>query len=91
MDNTAEAEVRHDLPESITGNDNTVSHERIDGAWKVADCIAPFGGSSSTSCSSPSPGERGLCGRSAEAGRAAVVEREKRPPADRVVVVLSEH
>lgn len=52
-----EAEVRYDLPRSVTGNDNWVEYERVDGKWKVADCHAPIGGeSTSSSGSSPAPG-----------------------------------
>ena len=42
-------EVRYDLPRSVTGNDNWVEYERVDGRWKVADCHAPVGGESTSS------------------------------------------
>jgi hypothetical protein len=44
-DTTAEATVEYDLPASVTGNDNWVTYELIDGKWKVQDCRPPFGGS----------------------------------------------
>jgi hypothetical protein len=46
---TADAEVRYGLPESVTGNDNWVTYERINGSWKVQNCHAPIGGSGGSS------------------------------------------
>ena len=51
---TGEALVQYDLPESKTGNDNWVTYAVENGEWKVADCHAPIGGSS-TSASSSAP------------------------------------
>ena len=51
---TGEAEVRYSLPVAVTGNDNWVTYELVDGKWKVQDCHAPIGGSSESS-SSPAP------------------------------------
>jgi hypothetical protein len=48
---TGEAEVRCDLPVTVTGNDNWVTYELMDGKWKVQDCRAPFGGSGDSSSS----------------------------------------
>ena len=42
----AEAKVNYDLPVSVTGNDDWVTYERVNGAWKVQDCNPPFGTSS---------------------------------------------
>jgi hypothetical protein len=47
-DNRGEALVRYDLPADVVGNDNWVSYAIHDGRWKVADCRAPIGGSSSS-------------------------------------------
>jgi hypothetical protein len=52
---TGEALVQYDLPESKTGNDNWVTYALHGGAWKVADCHAPIGGSSSSASSATSP------------------------------------
>jgi hypothetical protein len=52
---TGEALVQYDLPESKTGNDNWVSYAVEDGAWKVADCHAPIGGSSTSASSGAAP------------------------------------
>jgi len=52
---TGEAEVTYNLPVSVTGNDNWVTYELINGKWKVQDCIAPFGGSSASSSGSATP------------------------------------
>jgi hypothetical protein len=46
-----EARVLYDLPESATGNDNWVEYSWHDNSWKVSDCHAPIGGSSSSSSS----------------------------------------
>jgi hypothetical protein len=46
---TAEALVEYDLPAAVVGNDNWVSYTVHDGRWKVSDCHAPIGGSSSSS------------------------------------------
>jgi hypothetical protein len=48
-DTSGEAEVQYDLPASAVGNDNWVTFERHNGHWKVSDCHAPIGGSSSSS------------------------------------------
>jgi len=52
---SGEAEVQYDLPESLTGNDNWVPYERSGGRWKVADCIGPIGGNSSSTSSATVP------------------------------------
>jgi hypothetical protein len=43
-----EALVEYDLPAAVVGNDNWVSYTMHDGRWKVSDCHAPIGGSSSS-------------------------------------------
>ena len=55
----AEARVLYDLPESATGNDNWVEYSRHDNSWKVSDCRAPIGGSSSSPSSATTPTSRG--------------------------------
>jgi hypothetical protein len=45
---SGEALVEYDLPASVVGNDNWVSYAIHDGRWKVSDCHAPIGGSSSS-------------------------------------------
>ncbi|MDP9335262.1 MAG: hypothetical protein M3Q30_18425 [Actinomycetota bacterium] len=45
---SGEALVEYDLPASVVGNDNWVSYTIHDGRWKVSDCHAPIGGSSSS-------------------------------------------
>jgi hypothetical protein len=51
---TGEALVEYDLPSAVVGNDNWVSYTVHDGRWKVSDCHAPIGGSSSSKSSSGS-------------------------------------
>jgi len=48
-DKSGEAEVRYDLPVSVTGNDNWVTYQLVGNQWKVQDCHPPFGGSGSSS------------------------------------------
>jgi hypothetical protein len=43
-----EALVTYDLPAAAVGNDNWVGYAIHDGRWKVSDCQAPIGGSSSS-------------------------------------------
>ena len=50
---SAEAKVNYALPASVTGNDDWVTYERLNGAWKVQDCHPPFGTSSSKVSISP--------------------------------------
>jgi hypothetical protein len=50
-DTSGEALVEYDLPAAVVGNDNWVSYAVHDGRWKVADCHAPIGGSSSSATS----------------------------------------
>jgi hypothetical protein len=45
---SGEALVEYDLPAAVVGNDNWVSYTIHDGRWKVSDCHAPIGGSSSS-------------------------------------------
>jgi hypothetical protein len=53
---SGDALVEFDLPANVVGNDNWVSYAIHDGRWKVSDCHAPIGGSSSSaSGSSPAP------------------------------------
>jgi hypothetical protein len=55
---TGEALVEYDLPASVVGNDNWVTYAVHAGRWKVADCHAPIGGSSSSfggSITAPTP------------------------------------
>jgi hypothetical protein len=47
--NSGDALVGYDLPAPVVGNDNWVSYAVHDGRWKVSDCHAPIGGSSSSS------------------------------------------
>jgi hypothetical protein len=53
-----DALVAYDLPANVVGNDNWVSYAIHDGRWKVSDCHAPIGGSSSSasgSVAAPTP------------------------------------
>lgn len=51
-----EALVEYDLPAAVVGNDNWVTYAMHDGRWKVSDCNAPIGGSSSSgSSTAPAP------------------------------------
>ncbi len=55
---SGEAVVEYDLPAAVVGNDNWVTYSIHDGRWKVSDCHAPIGGSSSsasTSVATPAP------------------------------------
>jgi len=45
---TGEALVGYDLPAALVGNDNWVGYTVHGGRWKVSDCHAPIGGSSSS-------------------------------------------
>lgn len=46
---SGDALVEYDLPANVVGNDNWVNYAIHDGRWKVSDCRAPIGGSSSSS------------------------------------------
>jgi hypothetical protein len=50
---SGDAEVQYDLAQSVVGNDNWVTYELTDSQWKVADCHAPIGGTSSSPSSTP--------------------------------------
>ena len=55
---SGDALVEYDLPAKLVGNDNWVSYAIHDGRWKVSDCQAPIGGSSSSatgSVTAPTP------------------------------------
>jgi hypothetical protein len=54
-----EAQVLYDLPESATGNDNWVEYSWHDSSWKVSNCNAPIGGSSSSSSTATTPAPHG--------------------------------
>jgi hypothetical protein len=45
---SGDALVEYDLPADVVGNDNWVTYAIHDGRWKVSDCHAPIGGSSSS-------------------------------------------
>lgn len=45
---SGDALVEYDLPANVVGNDNWVNYAIHDGRWKVSDCHAPIGGSSSS-------------------------------------------
>ena len=45
---SGDALVAYDLPANVVGNDNWVSYTIHEGRWKVSDCHAPIGGSSSS-------------------------------------------
>jgi hypothetical protein len=48
---SGDALVEYDLPAKVVGNDNWVNYAIHDGRWKVSDCHAPIGGSSSSGSS----------------------------------------
>jgi hypothetical protein len=45
---TGEALLEYNLPPTVVGNDNWVTYAVHNGRWKVSDCRAPIGGSSSS-------------------------------------------
>ena len=52
---SGDALVEYDLPAAVVGNDNWVSYAIHNGRWKVSDCHAPIGGSSSSASASVVP------------------------------------